>query len=145
MNSAKFGDLFGSKTTDFTVDGKCSGCGACCSNILPLSTEEVNRIAKYIQKHGIKEQKKTYASPDAMDMTCPFRDDVSRKCTIYEVRPAICRVYKCDDDAAGRKHPQIRQIQKNTTGIVLMRGTFFGNEHDRALCEMIEKTGGKHE
>lgn len=22
---------------DFTVDGECSGCGACCSNFLPIS------------------------------------------------------------------------------------------------------------
>lgn len=43
--------------TDFTFNGKCSNCGQCCSNLLPLSDSEVKRIKQYIKKHNIKEQR----------------------------------------------------------------------------------------
>lgn len=140
MKTGTIEDLFDRKAVDFTVNGKCSGCGSCCSNILPVSDAEVKRIREYICTHDIKEQKKLWAAPDAMDMTCPFRDDVNRKCTIYEVRPAICRVYKCDNDAKGI-HPKELRIQKDVDGIVLMRGTFFGNKDDLAIYEAVEKRG----
>lgn len=143
MRTGTMKDLFDrKKTVDFTVDGRCSGCGNCCSNILPLSDVEVVRIRRYIREHGIKEQRKLYASPDALDMTCPFRDEANRKCTIYEVRPAICRVYRCDNDAKGIHPKELRKVQKSVDGIVLMRGTFFGNKDDLAIYEAVEK-GGK--
>lgn len=31
---------------DFTKDGKCSSCGACCSNYLPLSSGEIKEIRR---------------------------------------------------------------------------------------------------
>jgi len=34
---------------DFTKDGKCSGCGQCCSSILPLSSSEIKEIRRYIK------------------------------------------------------------------------------------------------
>lgn len=56
MRTGTMKDLFDrKKTVDFTVDGKCSGCGNCCSNILPLSDVEVKRILEYIRQNGIKE------------------------------------------------------------------------------------------
>ena len=42
---------------DFTKDGKCSGCGQCCSVYLPLSPGKIKEIKRYIKKHHIKEQK----------------------------------------------------------------------------------------
>jgi Fe-S-cluster containining protein len=30
------------------------------------------------------------------DLTCPFRDNEKRICMIYEIRPQICRDFKCD-------------------------------------------------
>ena len=41
--------------TDFTVDGKCSNCGACCANLLHLTENEKAVIHRYIQKHQIRE------------------------------------------------------------------------------------------
>ena len=58
---------------DFTANGKCSNCGKCCSNCLPLSEAEIKRIKAYIKRHGIKEQRHNFAS--GVDMTCPFRDE----------------------------------------------------------------------
>ena len=83
--------------TDFTVDGKCSNCGACCANLLHLTENEKAVIHRYIQKHQIREQKHRYPTSDnPVDMTCPFRSDSERKCLIYPVRPLICRRFQCN-------------------------------------------------
>lgn len=82
---------------DFTKDGKCSSCGACCGNYLPLSSGEIKEIKRYIKKHHIKEQKHMIVpTREALwDMTCPFLDTSKEKdkCTIYSVRPKICRCF----------------------------------------------------
>lgn len=81
---------------DKTKNGKCSGCGECCTDFIPLTVNEVINIRKYIKKHNIKaakaeDEKHIYAK-------CPFRDDVNKKCNIYEVRPSICRKFICNQD-----------------------------------------------
>lgn len=111
---------------DFTKDGKCSNCGKCCSNCLPLSEAEIKRIKAYVKKHNIKEQRHNFAS--GTDMTCPFRDERNRKCTIYEIRPAICREFMCNhthDDIMKAKL-DIHKINR----VVFMRAEFFGNRED---------------
>ena len=113
---------------DYTQKGECSNCGNCCSDFLPISTEEIRRIEKYIKKHGIKEQ--THFLPTAIvpmaDMVCPFRSNAERKCVIYEVRPAICRDFRCD-----KPRKQIEADKAMYHGLYAphsMRITFFGGE-----------------
>lgn len=83
---------------NLTKDGKCSQCGSCCSNMLPLTPTDIKRVKRYIKKHKIKERKHLYpyAGP-VLDMTCPFLDDSKEttKCMIYEARPEICRDFFC--------------------------------------------------
>lgn len=120
--------------TDFTIDGKCSSCGQCCSNLLPLSEQEVNRIKAYIKKHGIKEQRHNFAV--GVDMTCPFRDERNKKCLIYNIRPAICREFMCN-----HKHEDIMRAKLNyhkINRVVFMRNEFFGNTEDiKFMCEIM--------
>lgn len=79
---------------NYTCNGECSGCGQCCGDILNLSKEEILRIDRYLKRHKV--------DPTPMiklvsyDNTCPFRDNKNKKCKIYEARPEICRVFKCD-------------------------------------------------
>lgn len=113
---------------DFTKDGKCSNCGECCADILPISTEEIRKIRAYIKKHRIQEQKHFFPLADVpvADFTCPFRSTAERKCVIYEVRPAICRDFQCD-----KPRKQIEADKALYHGIYFprsMRGTFFGGE-----------------
>lgn len=85
-------------TFDLTDNGKCTGCGECCSNLLPMTNEEITTIRKYIKKHNIKENKHIFPLANHLiDMTCPFLDDSKKcdKCKIYEVRPKICRDFSC--------------------------------------------------
>ena len=79
------------KLTNFTHAGMCSNCGECCSDFLSLSKEEIKVIDEYIKKHKVEQHNK-----GSLNSRCPFRNDFLRKCDIYEARPYICRVFKCD-------------------------------------------------
>ena len=86
--------MFDLKMKNFTCNGKCSCCGECCGDILHLSKSEIKRIDNYLKQKHIE------ATPRSIlidyDNTCPFRDNKNKICKIYEVRPDICRVFKCD-------------------------------------------------
>ena len=86
---------------DFTKNGKCSECGGCCSDLLPMTTKEINTIRRYIEKHHIQKQlhgTNVLAKP-TYDCQCPFLDltKSKEKCLIYEVRPQICREFVCNN------------------------------------------------
>ncbi len=89
-----------SSVNNYCKDGKCSECGNCCSRHLAMSQKEINTIRAYIKRHNIQQQKHAiFVHKDPLfDATCPFLDDTkpNHKCLIYEVRPLICREFKCD-------------------------------------------------
>lgn len=112
-------------TYDFTDNGNCIGCGACCSNALPMTDKEVRIIKRYIEKKHIKEQIHTIPMTDnTLDMTCPFLNTTKSKdkCEIYQVRPLICKRFICN--------PELREkhIPKKEFRFVDVRETFFRNE-----------------
>lgn len=114
---------------DFTKDGKCSQCGACCSDLLPISESEYHRIKRYIKKHNIKEQKHiapaVLVEHPKLDLTCPFLNDNKKteKCMIYPVKPLICLRFICSDPQGARNHPELYEEERIP---VSMRETFFG-------------------
>lgn len=112
---------------NFTVNGKCSQCGACCSDLLPMSEKEIREIHRFINKNGITECKHLLPTANpCMDMTCPFldTDKKSEKCIIYPVRPAICRQFICDSEKRAKHN---RELLKQTRRIVDVRREFFEN------------------
>lgn len=115
------------RITDFTEDGRCSNCGQCCGNILPLTADEVRTIHRYIRKHQIREEK--IFLPTALptvNMICPFRNEREKKCNIYAVRPLICKAYQCDKAAVDEKmDPALLKQERRT---VWMREEFFPKE-----------------
>ena len=121
--------------TDFTVDGHCSGCGACCSDFLPVSGEEVERIRAYVSKHHLKEHINKVAVGYFVDATCPFRDDVNRKCDVYDVRPEICRSFQCDQDTESIRLN--RDLLHNRYRARSMRAEFFGNERNGIVANIL--------
>lgn len=109
---------------DFTINGECSNCGQCCSNFLPVSNKEIKNIHRYIQKKKISEQKHFVpAASQTLDWTCPFRDNSERKCVIYNVRPAICRDFRCDKPK--KKIQADKSMYQGKYSIVDMRKEFF--------------------
>ena len=65
---------------DHTIDGKCSGCGACCSAILCVSDAEVKKIKKYLGQHPeVKMIDRNNAlQKDFIDI-CPFLSEEKKK------------------------------------------------------------------
>lgn len=109
---------------DNTKDGKCSQCGECCSNLLPMSKEEVETIRKYIRKNNIKEYKILFPFSDpTLDLTCPFldRNKETEKCKIYEVRPLICKAFVCNH----KKDEFPKEFLTGEYDVVNVRETFF--------------------
>lgn len=115
---------------DFTDNGRCVGCGACCSNLLPMRQKEIKIIQRYIKEHGIKEQKAPAVfAKQLFDMTCPFmRKDVSKdRCTIYPVRPEICRDFKCDK----ARHNDWFHGSRDGFMLIDVREKFFGGRNGK--------------
>lgn len=92
------------KITDNSVCGKCSKCGECCTNFLPISQKELNKIVEYVIDNKIKPQTQMLVMQNRL--TCPYYD--GKKCLIYEVRPLICREFYC------YKKPDIEMAMKFT-------------------------------
>lgn len=112
---------------DNTINGKCCECGSCCSNLLPMSRIEIDRIKRYIRKNNIKEQKHIIPTVAAVvDLTCPFLNigKKKHKCTIYEVRPTICKCFVCNDPKGAVRHKElfVDMIPVN------VRACFFGRK-----------------
>lgn len=119
-------DMLKTKPTDLTNNGQCSNCGSCCSNILPMSDSEVKRIQSYIRKHGITQNVHCALLADPQqDMLCPFMDlSKEKKCTIYPVRPQICRSFVCNRTAwDAAMDPELNQEERRTRNV---RATFYG-------------------
>ena len=90
------------KITDNSCGGKCSKCGECCTNFLPISQKEIETIQKYVIANNIRPQKQMLVMQNRL--TCPYYN--GRKCLIYEVRPLICKEFYC------YKKPSIEMAEK---------------------------------
>lgn len=90
------------KITDNSCGGKCSKCGECCTNFLPISQKEIETIKKYVIANNIRPQKQMLVMQNRL--TCPYYN--GRKCLIYEVRPLICKEFYC------YKKPSVEMAEK---------------------------------
>lgn len=111
--------------TNYTNNGNCSNCGQCCGDILHLSHSEIHRIDVYLKKHHIEPT--PIIRFVGLDLTCPFRDNHNKKCKIYEVRPEICKVFKCDktpeEAVRNREFTNLNKLPRS------MRQTFFNDDY----------------
>ena len=90
------------KITDNSVCGVCSKCGECCTNILPVSQKEIDKIQEYVIENNIQPQKQMLVMQNRL--TCPYYN--GKKCLIYEIRPLICKEFYC------YKKPNIEMAKK---------------------------------
>lgn len=121
-------DKLTNNITNYTCNGNCSNCGECCSNFLPLDNNEIKIIKEYIKKHNIKEQIHIPIISNVQDATCPFRDNDKKICTIYKVRPAICRSFICSKSMPDIEEAKTLMYTKKQA--ISMRKTFFNKGKD---------------
>ena len=115
------------KLTDFSKDGKCSNCGGCCNDILPLTNADINRIKNYVKKNNIQPSvhftNSNVMTKIIVDVVCPFRDETKKICTIYPVRPVVCKGFTCYES----KETVMKKLVclHNKANKQSMRETFF--------------------
>lgn len=90
------------KITDNSCCGKCSKCGECCTNFLPITQKEVKIIQDYVIANKIRPQKQMLVMQNRL--TCPYYN--GKNCLIYEVRPLICKEFYC------YKKPSVEMAEK---------------------------------
>jgi hypothetical protein len=113
------------KVTDYTINGKCSCCGNCCSDLLVLTETEISKIKKLVEKEGIKP-----VLHEKNNFSCPFLN-LENRCNIYEKRPWICRSYLCRNTSE-LILKSVKFIRKNAGKWrnISMRHEFFGDERN---------------
>lgn len=70
---------------DLIPKHNCKNCGKCCGPVI-INVKEYKEIQQYVE-----ENKPKYNKNPLDDITCKFR--VDNKCSIYSVRPTVCRLY----------------------------------------------------
>lgn len=125
MTQEEYAERYG-ETTDLTVDGKCSQCGGCCSNRLPLTNQEVKELKELIKKKRLKpiSHLPVVIATPAIDMMCPFMDQ-NNQCVIYEQRPMICKVYCCNKSEFLLTMEVLRDPNANQLQIRMLREELF--------------------
>jgi len=75
----------------------CKGlCWMSCGIIMIPNEKQVEKIREYCEKHGmtyfdLNERAKRFFRGEKMSAFCPYL--VNKRCSIYPVRPAICRLF----------------------------------------------------
>lgn len=126
------------------VNGKCVGCGNCCTELLPMTLKEVETIRKYVKEHKIKPYSEIffeYNGAPSTNLMCPFRDLETKTCRIYDVRPNICRQFKCNQNMRvieknkliahdKAKYNHIKANTDDISNVASMRELIYGNKLD---------------
>lgn len=100
---------------------ECKCCGKCCSNILPLTENEIKTMKKLAKKEN-----KLLLDKDWY-MRCPFLNN-DNLCDIYENRPTICKEYDCYKFENGLfTNKMLQNIQDNKYRVVNIRKEIFNN------------------
>lgn len=96
---------------NYCKKGQCSRCGSCCTEMLPLTEDEVKLIRAYVKENNTEIVSPFIYNSEGELRTfstlCPFYEPIKQKCLVYQVRPGICRTFKCD------RNPELLTKQKN--------------------------------
>lgn len=94
MTSEDFIKSFGK---DYSTNGECQNCNACCTVNLPLTRSEYKYFKKLININirGIRDFYKLVKEKGKYFLLCPFTNLKTKQCIIYDDRPSICKIYHC--------------------------------------------------
>lgn len=106
------------------------GCGACCG-IAPTTETEFRRIERYVKEQGITP---IHHSDD--EEQCPLYQD--GKCTVYAVRPLICRIFGHSDRLQCERGYNVDVAQREIDRMVGANG-----RPTRLLHELVPSLAGR--
>ncbi len=99
------------------------GCGECCG-IVPVTETEFRRIERYAKENGIMPVEQEEWG------TCPMYQD--GKCSVYPVRPLICRVFGHAEDLPCPRGYNTNVPQEEVNRMILANG-----QSSRIIHEML--------
>ncbi len=129
--------------------GNCTRCGNCCAAMLPLTKKEENEIREYIKKNNIEPE--FFQNEKELNIQCCFYDRTNKKCKIYDVRPNICKSFKCNKntielekerDIAHKKAYWNGVIDGKIGNIADMRLLFYNDPRTLIAYMIYEVTNG---
>lgn len=124
------------------VDGHCIGCGECCTDLLPTTRREIVRLRDYAKKHQLKEHRlPAGAALESVDLTCPFRNETTKRCEVYPVRPLICRAFICSRTLQAAQ--KTRDLVQSDRDIHSLRWEIFKNPESIALIQAAQRAATK--
>jgi len=97
-----------------------AGCSHCCRINVDMTEIEASYIAEKTN-YQVKENIESLSSEriDTKDEYCPFLNQETHSCTIYEFRPAVCRMYNVFESAElCRTKEQQYQITLTTSPLI---------------------------
>lgn len=137
-NLPKDGELY----SNACINGKCSSCGECCTDLLPTTRREIVRLRDYAKKHQLKEHRNILAAAaESVDLTCPFRNEKTRRCEVYPVRPLICRHFICSRSLQDAQKE--RDLVSSDRDIHSLRWEIFQNPESLVLIETAKKAAAQ--
>lgn len=72
----------------------CKGCAQCCG-INPLSIKESINIMNFLKENEkeLEKVKSVISKKKSEVFMCAFLNEEDRRCSIYKVRPIVCRIF----------------------------------------------------
>lgn len=88
------------KCIDYSDEnGNCNGCSECCNVFVPITKKELKLLKRLLTKKVLKRYKKS-KDDYSINCKCPFSTD--KGCSIYNLRPSICKQYHCKKELSKR-------------------------------------------
>lgn len=93
-----------------------------------MELKEIKEIHRYIKKYNIIEcvQRVPVVKQAEFDLSCPFRSDVDKTCSIHKVKPTICRKFQCN--LPTEELQRNKETLHNRYKIIDLREEFFRKE-----------------
>ena len=108
------------------------------NRIKAVNGQKMIRLGDYAKKHQLKEHRlPAGAALESVDLTCPFRNETTKRCEVYPVRPLICRAFICSRTLqAARK---TRDLVQSDRDIHSLRWEIFKNPESSALIQAAQR------
>ena len=112
------------------------------NRIKAVNGQKMIRLGDYAKKHQLKEHRlPAGAAMESVDLTCPFRNEETKRCEVYPVRPLICRAFICSRTLqAARK---TRDLVQSDRDIHSLRWEIFKNPESIVLIQAAQRAATK--
>lgn len=101
---------------------KCEDCIECCANAY-VTAKEMVKIRRYLRQQPTEDLQRL-KDQERKPGVCPFADIENKRCTVYEVRPWVCRKFGFVErmQCSYNKHIPLSNFGEALEGYILDQG-----------------------